>query len=177
MLWSRKQLALANWRALTDHSIDALGDVLGLSPRCVRVRYYSTYLVKGRQVFRSLARCLTLLKADATPALQHLPSRSKTSHAGSAFNSPSIGHEVLNSLLANNQLYISEGDWAAGCFANSGKTLDCESFRRKLIKTNATLPGLRKPLSTSRPPRPCLLIASGRVLRVLFPHIDMRALA
>src|ERR1700719_1020397 len=37
MLWSRKQLALANWCALTDHSIDAVGDVLGLSPRCVRV--------------------------------------------------------------------------------------------------------------------------------------------
>src|ERR1700730_7634181 len=37
MLWSRKQLALANWCALTDHSIDAVGDLLGLSPRCVRV--------------------------------------------------------------------------------------------------------------------------------------------
>ena len=32
MLWSRKQLALANWCALTDHSIDTVGDVLGLSP-------------------------------------------------------------------------------------------------------------------------------------------------
>ena len=29
---------LANWfRAVTDHSIDAIGDLLGLSPRCVRV--------------------------------------------------------------------------------------------------------------------------------------------
>src|ERR1700693_3896453 len=37
MLWSRKQLALANWYALTDHSIDAVGDLLGRSPRCVRV--------------------------------------------------------------------------------------------------------------------------------------------
>src|SRR6516162_8979649 len=37
MLWSRKQLALANWCVLTDHSIDAVGDLLGLSPRCVRV--------------------------------------------------------------------------------------------------------------------------------------------
>src|ERR1700736_672498 len=37
MLWSRKQLAPANRRALTDHSIDAVGDLLGLSPRCVRV--------------------------------------------------------------------------------------------------------------------------------------------
>jgi hypothetical protein len=37
MLWSRKQVALANWCALTDHSIDAVGDLLGLSPRCVRV--------------------------------------------------------------------------------------------------------------------------------------------
>jgi|ERR1700722_15266652 hypothetical protein len=33
MLCSRKQLALANWCALTDHSIDAVGDLLGLSPR------------------------------------------------------------------------------------------------------------------------------------------------
>src|SRR5215831_6193848 len=34
MLWSR------NWptgSAVTDHSIDAVGDLLGLSPRCVRV--------------------------------------------------------------------------------------------------------------------------------------------
>jgi hypothetical protein len=37
MLWSRKQLAPANWCALTDHSIDAVGDFLGLSPRCVRM--------------------------------------------------------------------------------------------------------------------------------------------
>jgi hypothetical protein len=35
---------------------------------------------------------------------------------------PSIGTEVFNSLLANNEPYISESDWAVGCFANSGKT-------------------------------------------------------
>ena len=37
MLCSRKHLALANWCVLADHSIDAVGDLLGLSPRCVRV--------------------------------------------------------------------------------------------------------------------------------------------
>ena len=45
----------------------------------------------------------------------------------SASNSPSIGTEVFNSLLANNEPHISESDWAVGCFANSGKSLDCES--------------------------------------------------
>jgi hypothetical protein len=31
MLWSRKQRALANWCAVTEHLIDAVGDLLGLS--------------------------------------------------------------------------------------------------------------------------------------------------
>src|SRR5271166_4878884 len=37
MLWSRKQLTLSTWYTVTDHSIDAVGDLLGLYPRCVRV--------------------------------------------------------------------------------------------------------------------------------------------
>src|SRR6266852_502126 len=47
MLWSRKQLALANWCALTDHSIDAVGDLLGLSPRCVRVIQAFSFQLTG----------------------------------------------------------------------------------------------------------------------------------
>ncbi len=37
MLRSRKQRALANWCAVTEHLIDAVGDLLGLSPSYVRV--------------------------------------------------------------------------------------------------------------------------------------------
>jgi hypothetical protein len=36
MRWSKKHLRLANWYAFTDHSIDAVSDFLGLSPRYVR---------------------------------------------------------------------------------------------------------------------------------------------
>jgi hypothetical protein len=65
---------------------------------------------------------LTLLIADATPALQHLSIIGKKHPTQSAFNSPSIGTEVFNSLLANREHYISQSDWAVGCFANPGKT-------------------------------------------------------
>src|SRR5271165_2036899 len=47
MLCSRKP-PLANWCAVTDHSIDAVGDLLGLSPRCVRVIQDFTFQLQHR---------------------------------------------------------------------------------------------------------------------------------
>src|SRR6516165_1868656 len=67
MLWSRKKLALANWCVLTDHSIDAVGDLLGLSPRCVKkglfilsVNSFIMYPLGVRTPFRSFLLILTL---------------------------------------------------------------------------------------------------------------------
>jgi hypothetical protein len=94
--------------------------------RDFRFKQSSTYIVKCRQVFRSQARCLTLLIADATPALQHLSIIARKHPTQSAFNSPSIGTEVFNSLLANNEPYISESDWAVGCFCQLWED-GCES--------------------------------------------------
>src|SRR5271165_2769279 len=69
MLWSRKQLALANWCALTDHSIDAVGDLLGLYPRCVRAIKAFSFQPRHRifqefrnkvSLFRRVSRCVWL---------------------------------------------------------------------------------------------------------------------